>query len=456
MVKTVKIECGISFRLRESGSTKATPITCFVEFNGKPVVKIPTGAKIVPSKWNPEKEKPVGGLKGLDHQEAKAISERVSFVRSVVETSYREHVYTFKSYPDKGSFKQQVINVINGNGENRPEEEKADLSLLSYFEKQIRLSREGKRLIIKGPRKGLPYRENTILSYEGTLELLRDYMKARRKKRLHFEDITMDFYHDIRSYMFEDSRFSLNYFGKVIKHIKLFMRESEEEKLHGSDVYRSKTFIKVEEDTDAVYNDIKQLEEIAEVDPTGHPGLINARDLYLLGAWTGLRFQDYSILQEKARVIGSFIHIETEKTGIFVAIPILPAAREILERYREEDGTYRYPRPISNQKLNDYIKTIGKMAGLVHPVTISVPDGGKRVKVTIPFHDAMGTHTARRSFATNMYKHYRLPAQTIMKITGHTTEANFFKYIRMTPEENAQFILDTVTERMTLEQNNKK
>ena len=66
MVKTVKIECGISFRLRESSSSKATPITCFVEFNGKPVVKIPTGGKIVPSKWNPEKEKPVGGLKGLN------------------------------------------------------------------------------------------------------------------------------------------------------------------------------------------------------------------------------------------------------------------------------------------------------------------------------------------------------------------------------------------------------
>ena len=132
MVKTVKIECGISFRLREAGSTKATPITCFVEFNGKPVVKIPTGAKIVPSKWNPEREKPVGGLKGLDLQEAKAISERVSFIRSVVENRYREHVSKFRSYPDKESFKHQVINLINGDGEDRPEEQKTDLSLLSY------------------------------------------------------------------------------------------------------------------------------------------------------------------------------------------------------------------------------------------------------------------------------------------------------------------------------------
>ncbi len=33
MSRTVKIECGISFRLRETGATKPTPITCFVEYS---------------------------------------------------------------------------------------------------------------------------------------------------------------------------------------------------------------------------------------------------------------------------------------------------------------------------------------------------------------------------------------------------------------------------------------
>lgn len=447
MVRAVKIECGISFRLRDNKAITPTPITCFVEFDGKPVVKIPTGTKILPSKWNQEKERPIGGMKGLESMEAGAITEKLSAVRTTVENNYRKHVNRFKTYPDKEIFKEQVMQSISGEVTAPKVEDRPDLSLLNFFERQIKFSKEGKRLIIKGPRKGKPYRENTIKSYEGTLALLRDYMGNRKLKTLDFEHITMDFYYDIRNYMFEDASFSLNYFGKVIKHVKLFMKEAEEEKLHDSTVYRSKAFIKVEEETDAVYNDIKQLDAIYSVDLTGHPGLKNARDLYLLGSWSGLRFQDYSVLEEKARVTGDFIHIETEKTGVFVAIPILPVTREILERYRLEDGTYCYPKPISNQKLNDNIKIIGKMAGLTQPVTISVPDGGKRIKITIPFHDAMGTHTARRSFATNMYKHFRLPALTIMKITGHTTEANFFRYIRMTPEENAQFILDTVMAR---------
>ncbi|MGJ1410586.1 phage integrase SAM-like domain-containing protein [Sphingobacterium thalpophilum] len=449
MSRTVKIECGISFRLRETGATKPTPITCFVEYNGKPVVKIPTGTKVHPAKWNPEKERPIGGLKGLESAEANAIVEKLATVKATVESEYRTFVNKFQSYPDKTLFKEQVLQSLSGAITVKASD--PSQSLISFFDRQVKLSREGKRTVLKGKRAGMRYKENTIRSYEGSRTLLQEYVEHRKLKRLNFDNVTMDFYYDLRDYMFEDRSFSLNYFGKVIKHIKLFMGEAKELGWHANEIYRSKAFIKVEEETDAVYNDIEQLGAIHSVDLTGHPGLKNARDLYLLGAWSGLRFQDYSVLADKARVHGDFIHIETEKTGVFVAIPILPVTREILESYRLADGTYLYPKPISNQKLNDYIKIIGKMAGLTQPVSITVPQGGTRVHVTIPFYEAMGTHTARRSFATNMYKHYRLPTFTIMKITGHTTETNFFKYIKMTREENAQLILDTVTAKIELD-----
>lgn len=45
-------------------------------------------------------------------------------------------------------------------------------------------------------------------------------------------------------------------------------------------------------------------------------------------------------------------------------------------------------------------------------------------------------HTARRSFATNMYKS-GIPSITLMKITGHLTESSFLKYIKVTPAEHA-------------------
>ncbi|WP_257669996.1 site-specific integrase [Parapedobacter tibetensis] len=449
MSRTIKIECGINFRLREANATKPTPITCFVEYNGKPVVKIPTGAKVLPAKWNTEKERPIGGMKGLEKAEANTIVEKLTSVKAAVETEYRTYVNRHHAYPDKALFKQQVMQSLSGGSIDNASE--PTQSLLSFFDRQIELSRQGKRVILKGKRRGQRYRTGTIGSYEGSHQLLLEYVDDRKLKGLNFMDITMDFYYDLQDYMFSVKEVSLNYFGKIIKHVKLFMGEAEELGWHSNAAYRSKAFIKMQEETDAIYLNIQQLEKIRALDLAGHPGLANARDLFLLGAWTGLRFQDYSVMAKKARVMGDFIHIETEKVGVSVAIPILPATREILEKYRLEDGTYAYPNPISNQKLNDYIKTIAKMAKLDHAIILSVPEAGKRVQVTIPFYQAVDTHTARRSFATNMYKHYRLPALTIMKITGHSTEANFFKYIRMTPEENAQLILDAVMAKAELE-----
>ena len=51
----------------------------------------------------------------------------------------------------------------------------------------------------------------------------------------------------------------------------------------------------------------------------------------------------------------------------------------------------------------------------------------------------IGMHTARRAFATNMYKR-GVPSIAIMQITGHTTESNFLKYIKVTAEQNAMMI----------------
>ena len=50
--------------------------------------------------------------------------------------------------------------------------------------------------------------------------------------------------------------------------------------------------------------------------------------------------------------------------------------------------------------------------------------------------EAVSSHTARRSAATNMFK-AGIPSISIMKITGHKTETQFMKYIKVSKEENA-------------------
>lgn len=210
-----------------------------------------------------------------------------------------------------------------------------------------------------------------------------------------------------------------------------------------NETYKSNRFIKPQEETDAIYLNTDQLETILQLDLSKSKSLENARDLFLVGCWTGLRFSDFSELSNRDVIKGDFIHIKTQKTGASVAIPILPPLKEIMNRYKDqtENGL---PHSISNQKLNAYIKEIGKIAGFDQIVEVTKPTAGSRKTIKVPFYQLITTHTARRSFATNMYRIYKLPPATIMKVTGHKSEAVFFKYIRITPEENAQMILDAV------------
>jgi integrase len=65
--------------------------------------------------------------------------------------------------------------------------------------------------------------------------------------------------------------------------------------------------------------------------------------------------------------------------------------------------------------------------------------GGKEITINSKRYLQVSTHTARRSFASNLFVK-GVPSQTIMKITGHKTEKSFMQYIKITPKENAKLI----------------
>jgi len=91
---------------------------------------------------------------------------------------------------------------------------------------------------------------------------------------------------------------------------------------------------------------------------------------------------------------------------------------------------------ISNQKLNSFIKLAAKEAGMNDQISLDVHKGSKDIIIQYRKWEKVTTHTARRSFATNAFK-AGIPAQMIMKITGHKTESQFMKYLRVSGMENA-------------------
>ena len=77
------------------------------------------------------------------------------------------------------------------------------------------------------------------------------------------------------------------------------------------------------------------------------------------------------------------------------------------------------------------------LAGIKDKVIIEQTRGGVRESKTNLKYELIQTHTARRSGCTNMYL-AGIPIIDIMKISGHKTEKEFLKYIRVTKEETAQ------------------
>ena len=439
----VKAECGIRFRLREPKSKLPTPIICIIEYDGKPVIKIPTGVKVHPSKWNASSEKPIGGLKGLQKEDYDLITDRITKIKNEVNTQYKDYTNQYDRYPDKKEFKTSVMRALSGKEEEEQSTIEKDLSFINFISLQIKRSEAGARVKLSGNGKGHAFSKGTISDYRVGLNFLKKYLEDRAINSLHFDDVTLEFYWDLQDYVYNERKLSLNYFGKLIKNIKAFMREAQEMGYHSNEAYKSRRFLKPQEETDAIYLNVEQLKKIEDLNLIKTPFLENARDLFLLGCWTGLRFQDYSQLASKAKIEGNFIHIKTTKTGASVAIPLLPTVKNIIKKYEDSENGI-LPHAITNQKLNEYIKVVAEKAKLNQSINISIPVAGKRKTVSQPLHSLVTTHSARRSFATNMYRHFNLPPTTIMKVTGHKSESVFLKYIRMSPEENAQLILDAV------------
>jgi len=128
------------------------------------------------------------------------------------------------------------------------------------------------------------------------------------------------------------------------------------------------------------------------------------------------------------------LNVVAGKTNTRIKIPLKPLVYEILKKHGFSFGK------ISNQKANDYIKSVCQRAGLKKMVTLRSYPGGKVVKNTEPKWKLVSFHTARRSFATNAYQ-AGIPMLNIMKITGHKKPSTFMEYIKFDEEENANLLL---------------
>ena len=189
-------------------------------------------------------------------------------------------------------------------------------------------------------------------------------------------------------------------------------------------------FAKVNKDeAEHVYLNEDEIKQITDTRLDKKLGEI--RDLFIIGCWTGLRISDLSRL-EKGNIKDGLLTIKTQKTREGVVIPVTDELQTVLNRHPE-----RLPKIPTDQYYNKQIKEVCRLSEINDPVLAEITKGKLTVTTNIPKYKLITSHTARRSFATNLYRR-GIPSTQLMLLTGHKTEDAFLKYIKVSKEDNAK------------------
>ena len=286
---------------------------------------------------------------------------------------------------------------------------------------------------------GKPYKATAIISYQKCLNAFYDY-EERKKHHYTLDEVDRTFYDEYVGDMVAAGKLP-NTIGERIKNLKALMHRSYEEGLHSNTAYRS--FTKPEQEVDNVYLTEGELDAIYNLQFNEETEYLRKyAALFLVGCYTGLRWEDFKSIKKEdfstSPKGNPILIVRTAKTGTRTVIPFLWShLKDILEQYN-----YTMPK-VSEQKFNKYVKEVCRLAGVNTPVIIT---SGKHARKE-PYEkwQLVSAHTARRSACTNMFLK-GIPTIAIMKISSHRKEATFLKYIKVSAEENADFVAENYAE----------
>lgn len=234
--------------------------------------------------------------------------------------------------------------------------------------------------------------------------------------------------------------YTLNTLSATFSILKIWLNAAKEEGLITTDYFHK--LPTKDEEADAIYLTTDEITAIYQLDIPSlmEQGVIDrkstieiTRDLFVIGCWTGLRRADLNRINDAVfNFKSNALTIQTQKTKATVTIPLHQYVKELYEKYSGQ-----FPRLIDKGKANAQLKELGRIAGINDPIQLSTTRAGISQSRTLLKYQCIGFHTARRSFATNLYK-MDAPTYSIMQLTGHTSEANFIKYIKVSKEEHAE------------------
>lgn len=279
--------------------------------------------------------------------------------------------------------------------------------------------------------------------YKVIINLFFEYQTYKGTTLL-FNDLTRALLTDFQRFLTKEKRHSHNTISRTFKTLSTVCNEAKNLGYQFSDDY--KAFSIPEKLTPKIYLTLDELHALNNTNYTENTentqstqSIRQAVDIFLVCAFTGLRIGNFKYLsQDSIQTIRgveviSYHQIKGDEQHM---IPVHPIVRDIIVKYGG------FPVRLAEQTINEKIKIAAKMAGIDKPITLVHDIAGKKVIRTVPKYSLITNHTARRSCATNMHI-MGVDHALIKKMTGHKTEKNLLKYIRIDNEDSALLLADT-------------
>jgi hypothetical protein len=216
---------------------------------------------------------------------------------------------------------------------------------------------------------------NVFRNMRDTLKAFEDF----RKKPITFESFDYSFYEEFVEYMKYDhvlrrrkeliKGFRVSSIGKTIKQLRIFLNNRIRKKIIAPiDLQDYKI---LDEASDAIYLTWEEINRIYRTDLSERPHLVKYRDLFVFGCLTGLRFSDFSNIQNED-VRNGMLYKKQKKSDQWVVIPLRKEAEYIF--------TLTFNKaipPITNPDFNYYIKEVGMIARISQLIKFSHKKGNK-------------------------------------------------------------------------------
>lgn len=413
-------------------------IICLITYKGERI-KISTKQIVTVKNWDTKEQRCIVNDTITEREKRK--NKRINKLLDTIEDEFlsiiKSNNYRFANEEDSPEVLKRVFNYYLTRilGKNEEEEKAENITPLLFFEKFVNQKR-----IVKST--GTYLSERTVAHHKTVLKRFKDFFSDENIKD-NFTVFDKFFESKFQNWCYNKKKYSANTVPASLSILKVWLQGAREGGLINTDAFTN--YMSKAKNVDNIYLNEDEIKRIYNLDIQGgkERGIIDSkslieqtRDLFVVNCYLGLRYSDLSRLNEKAifDLDNNTVSLITEKTKEKVIIPLHPFVREIYKKYGGN-----FPTLVAKDKSISHLQELGRLSEIVEDVIIQEHRGGIITGVRYKKYQLIKNHTARRSFATNLYLK-GAPVISIMKLTGHTTEVNFMKYIKISKGENANLM----------------